>query len=115
MKSIIKHVERIQAQPHHVRKQVALSVAVAGTAFVGLVWFVGSAAAGVFAIQGSNFAAGVEQGAAIATTSAAAAPGLAGAAAALQESSAPAHIEIVDTTPAPAAAGKQPEQTTITF
>src|SRR3989344_835397 len=99
MKTIAKHVEHIQAQPHHVRKRVAFGAAVGGTALVAFVWFVGSMATGAFSIQGSNFAMGTEQNVVVATTSTIGAAGVAGAAAALEGANAPARIEIVDTAP----------------
>ena len=116
MKNIFDHIERVKAKPHHVRKRVAFGVA-AGTSFlIAFVWFVGSYASGGFAIQGSNFAMSTGQGGAVATTSASGSQALAGAAAAaaVQDANAPAHIEIVDTTPT-APAQKQSDQTILPF
>lgn len=116
MKRIVHHVERhienIKGKPHHVRKQVAFTSAAGIALFIGVVWFAYSAQTGVFAIKGSSFAdatkgtdqayINVQEGS----------NGLAGAAAAVQEDSGSARINVVDTTsPKPV----QVEQTTIPF
>lgn len=116
MKNIIDHIEHIKAKPHHIRKRVAFGVAAGTSVLIGLIWLVGSFEMGAFAIQGSNFAMSTGQGDVVATTSASGDQGLAGAAAAaaLQDASAPAHIEIVDTSVQPAQKS-QPEQTILPF
>ena len=115
MKTVFQHIEHIHGKPHHVRRQVALASAVAGSALIALVWLVGGAMTGAFAIQGSDFAMATGQTEQVATTSASGAPqGLAGAAAAKQDAQSPAHIEIVDTTPT-APAPKQSDQTILPF
>jgi hypothetical protein len=116
MKTIFEHIEHIKGKPHHIRKQVAFAAAIAGSSVVALVWFVDSIATGAFAIQGSNFAMSAEQAPAVATTSASGDQGLAGvdAATVLQQQNAPAHIEIVDTTP-PAPVKPQSDQTVLPF
>ena len=114
MKTILNHIERIREQPHQVRKQVAFATAAALTACVALIWLVGSLATGAFAIKGSSFAAGAEEGNATLTDGAESQLAGAGAAAALPQSkSAPAHIEIIDSSPSPEK--RQAEQTTIPF
>ena len=97
MKNIFDHIERIKEKPHHVRKRIAFGTATALSAFIALVWFTGSIATGAFAIQNPPIAADAAQADAVATTSASGDQGLAGAAAAVQDTNAPAHIEIVDT------------------
>jgi len=115
MKTIFEHIEYVNGKPHHIRKRVAFSSAVAGTALIAVIWFVGSISAGDFAIQGSNFADSTSQGAVVETTVAENAnQNLAGAAAALEDKKAPAHIEIVDTSSS-TVAEKKAEQTIIPF
>jgi hypothetical protein len=117
MKTVFEHIEYVKGQPHHIRKRVAYATAACGTGVIAIVWFAASLATGAFAIKGSNFAdnAANDAAAPVVTTDATNQLAGAGAAAALlQTVDAPAHIEIVDTTPAPAAS-KQAEQTTIPF
>ena len=115
MKTVFQHIEHIHGKPHHVRKRIALVAATGGSAIIALVWLVGGSMTGAFAIQGSDFAMTTGQSGVVATTSASGAPqGLAGAAAAKQDAQAPAHIEIVDTTPV-APTQKQSDQTVIPF
>jgi len=99
MKTIFEHIEYAKGQPHHVRKQITFAAAGLGTGLVALVWLVGNLSFGTFAIQGSNFADSGRPAADIAGSDASGA-GLAGAASALSDPDAPAHIEIVDTSPA---------------
>ena len=56
MQRIIHHVNRVKAQPHHIRKKVAFGVAGGVTGLVALVWVSASLATNTFAIQGSQFA-----------------------------------------------------------
>lgn len=118
MKTVFDHIEHVRGKPHHVRKRVAFTLAAAGAGVVGLVWLVGSVSFGLFAIQESSFAESTGQGGALATTGENGSSNLAGAAAALPASqnsaNAPAHIEIVDTTPSTSGQGKA-EQTIIPF
>lgn len=114
MKNIFDHIEHIKGKPHHVRKQIAFGTATALSAFIALVWLAGSFATGAFAIQNTSFAADTVQTNTVATTSASGDQGLAGAAAAVQDASAPAHIEIVDTGTA-APAKSTPTQTILPF
>lgn len=114
MKKLSHHIEHLRTKPHHVRRKVAVGVAAFGSGFVGLVWLVGSLASGTFAVPNTSFADLGKNQNTIATTSAnTVTSGLAGvAAAAKQESTAPAHIEIVDTSPSTSV---HAEQTTIPF
>ncbi len=117
MKTIFDHIERVKAQPHHIRKQVAFVSAAAGAALIALVWLVGSITTGAFSIKGTSFASGTEQPSASVTSDTSASQNLAGAgaAAALPQSvNTPAHIQIIDATPS-TANKKQAEQTTIPF
>ena len=103
MKTIFDHIAYVQAKPHHIRKKVAFGIAAAASTLIALVWVMGNAATGGFAIQGSNFAmSNGDEGNTIATTSVSDSQNLAGAgaAAALQNTNVPAHIEVVDTMPA---------------
>ncbi len=110
MKKVLEHIEYIKGKPHHVRKQVAFGAATLVSALIAFVWLASNVAAGTFALRDSSFAASTGQDDAVVTSGT---QGLAGAAAALEDSKdAPAHIEIVDTTPAPK---KQPEQTILPF
>jgi len=120
MKTIFEHIETAKGKPHHIRKRIVFTAAGVGTALVALIWFAGTVSSNAFAIQGSNFADSTGQESVITTSpDSGSQKGLAGAAAALQDSrppagGAPAHIEIVDTSPA-TSTKKQAEQTTIPF
>lgn len=116
MKTFFEHIAYVKGKPHHIRRQIAFSVAAAGSVFVALIWFVGSAATGAFAIQGSDFAMSTGQGNAVVTTNDSGNQNIAGAGAAavLQETGAGAHIEIVDTS-ASTSPAKKSEQTTLPF
>lgn len=113
MKNIFDHIEQVKGKPHHVRKRIAFTIATLGSALVAFVWLAGSFATNAFVIQGSSFAMSTGQEGTVATTSASG-DQLAGvgAAAILKDAYAPAHIEIVDTTPP---VKKQSEQTTLPF
>lgn len=117
MKNVFEHIEYVKGQPHHIRQRVALAATSVAGALIAVIWFAANSLTGGFAIQGSSFAMSTE-GTGVATTSAHDSSALAGAAAALPDTSvsasAPAHIEIVDTTPAPAAA-KKTDQTILPF
>jgi len=118
MKNIFEHIEKIKEKPHRIRKQIAFSAAVVGATCVALVWIIGSVSTGAFAIHGSTFADSVKQGAELQNTagnSGSGTAGIAGAAAAISDSNAPAHIEIIDTSSSTARSGKQAEQTIIPF
>jgi hypothetical protein len=117
MKTISDHIKHIHTKPHHVRRKVAVTAAVAGTALIALVWIVGSAAHGVFALTDSSFADAtaapeavtvVDQSGNIQNAQVAGAA----AAPAVEDKNTPAHINIVDVTPKPS---PKPEQTTIPF
>ena len=117
MKSVFEHIDYVKGKPHHVRRRVAVGAAAFGSALIAIVWIAVSSMTGAFAIQGSSFAISTGENGAVATTSASDnSQGLAGAAAALPDTSAsaPAHIEIVDTTPAPVPA-KKSDQTILPF
>lgn len=114
MKSITAHIEYVQGQPHHIRRNIATGVAAGISAFVALVWFVGNYAVGTFAIHGNAFAMNAGQSATVATTSEPGNPGIAGVAGSLQEKTAPIHIEVVDTHP-PVTSQKQSDKTILPF
>ncbi|MFA5942278.1 MAG: hypothetical protein WC798_01245 [Candidatus Paceibacterota bacterium] len=114
MKTIFEHIEYAKGKPHHVRKQIVFATAGLGTALVAFVWLAGSLSTDAFAIQGSNFADSTGRPAADVDRPSADVAGLAGAASALSDIDSPAHIEIVDTSPA-TSSGRQSEQTTIPF
>ncbi|MDO8231651.1 MAG: hypothetical protein Q7T37_00385 [bacterium] len=117
MKRIVHHVERhienIKGKPHHIRKQVAFTSAAGIALFIGLVWFAYSAQTGVFAIKGSSFADATKSTEGVyANTQTDDSSGLAAAAAAVQDESGAARLNVVDTTPPKPV---QLEQTTIPF
>lgn len=109
------HIHVLRSQPHHIKKQAALTIAGAGAGLIGLLWLVGSVASGSFAIKERSFADATqglvpEQ----MTPAQSALSGLAGAAAALSGKEDPARIQIVEVQkPTPVA--KPPERTTIPF
>ena len=111
MKTVFEHIEQVKGKPHHIRKQVAFTVAASGAIGIALVWLVGNISTGTFALESTSFADATAQ-APVITTSNTVPAGLAGAAAALENRNAPAHIEIVDTTPVTA---PKVEQTTLPF
>ena len=114
MKTISQHVEYAKGQPHHIRKRIAFIVAAVGTALIALAWLAVSVSTGAFAIQGSTFAdVGGAGNASTSDNVGSGTTGVAGAASAIQQN-APAHIEIIDSTPA-MSSGKKAEQTTIPF
>lgn len=117
MKTIFEHIEYVKGKPHHVRKRIAYATAACGTGVIALVWLAASLGTGAFAIQGSTFADAAAKDAGTPVVSTDGTNQLAGAGAAaalLQTVDAPAHIEIVNTTPEPSNQ-KQAEQTTIPF
>lgn len=114
MKNLFDHIEYVKGKPHHIRKRVALATAALGSGLIAIVWFVGSIATNSFAIQGASFASATDQQNAIVKTDDTSNQGLAGAAAAIKDAEAPAHIDIVDTT-ASVASKQQPEQTILPF
>ena len=114
MKTISQHIEHVQGQPHHIRKRIAFGTATVVTTVIALVWLTSNLALGGFAIKSSTFAESTgQEGSAIAVTRSADSSNLAGAASAVPSASAPAQIEIVDTSSS--SPEKQPEQTTIPF
>ena len=114
MKSLVHHIEHVRKQPHHVRKRVALTLAGAGAALVGVLWLGISLGTGAFAIHGSNFAESTG-----AEPSSAGSPSdtsqLAGAAAAVEPANAAAHIEIIDAATSSALSAPRTVQTVIPF
>lgn len=110
MQAVFNHIERMKAKPHHVRKHLAFLYAGIVAGLIGVVWFIANLTSGTFAIGNATFADSVKQ-APVATVPEQPS-GLAGAAAAATDASAPAHIEIVNTTPAPA---PKAEPTTLPF
>lgn len=115
MRTIFDHIERVKGQPHHVRKQVALTSAGGIAVFIALVWFGISLDSGAYAIKGSNFAVSTGAEAAPAAADAAQTSQLAGAAAALHTDTGPARIVIVNASSSGAASVTPSEQTTIPF
>ena len=113
MKTIFEHIEHVKKQPHHIRQGVAFAAAAACTALIAFVWLAGSLWTGVFALKSTSFADSAGQSPTV-TAYDSGKSGLAGAAAALQDASAPAHIEIVDA--ASSTSGqKKAEQTILPF
>lgn len=115
MKNIFDHIEYVKGKPHHIRRKVAFAAAAGMSGVVAFVWLASSLATGAFVIQGSSLADATGQQDVVATTSDSGDQGLAGvgSAAVLQDGSAPAHIEVVDTTPP--APVKKTEQTVLPF
>lgn len=113
MKIVLDHIERVKEKPHHIRKQIAFGAAGGIVALIAVVWFAGSLVSGTFAIQGSSFVESTRQKESVIVFRTEN-PNLAGVAATVKDPSAPAHIEIIDTTPAVPKA-KRVEQTTLPF
>lgn len=114
MKNIFEHIEKIKEKPHHIRKQITFSSAVVGAVAIALVWVIGSVSTGSFAIRESSFADITGSSAAEVVGDDRSAAGIAGVAAAISDTSAPAHIEIVDTSSS-TSSSKQAEQNIIPF
>lgn len=114
MKTVFEHIEYVQGKPHHIRKHIAFGSAAGIAALIGFVWLAHSVGTGAFAIKGSTFAQSTEQESLVISGGENGNQNLAGVAAALQDESAPAHIEIVDVTPSTQKV-KQVEQTTLPF
>ena len=117
MKSFFDHLETVKAQPHHVRKRVTLLTAGGIASLVGVIWLGSSLATGAFALPNTSFAQSTGYDASIATASSTTGGNsqLAGAAAALGDSTAPAHIVIINTATSAPTAASQSGQTTIPF
>lgn len=115
MKTIFDHIERVNGQPHHVRRQVAFGTAATLTAIVALVWLVASVGTGVFALKETSFAQNTSGAESPAVSDNNGSQSLAGAAAAsaLGDTSAPTHIQIIDAQSS--APVKKAEATTIPF
>lgn len=107
MTSFIVRLEEVRGRSHEARKRLAIGGAVLGAGLIGFVWLTASLATGAFAL-GNNKPA---EAPAVAATDPSL--NLAGAAGALPEAQAPAHIEIVDTSVS--AKKSSPERTTIPF
>lgn len=117
MKTIFEHIEYAKSKPHHIRKQIAFTAAAGISVLIALVWLVGSISLGSFAIKGSTFADSTGKSQIVTTAkneTDSTIGGIAGAASALQDSNAPAHIEIIDTSASVPVKNKA-EQTTIPF
>lgn len=115
MRTIFDHIENVKGKPHHVRKRVAMSGAMIGTAVIAFVWLGTSLSTGAFAIQGSTFADSVAQGSPVVVDSDTRNQNIAGAAAALKaDASGPARVEIV-TVATSTGVVKKSERTTIPF
>ncbi len=109
MQVIFDSIENVKAKPHHVRRQVAFTIAAGVAGIIGLVWLAGSLAMGSFAIQPGSFAdAGLSQdGSPVVSSSQ-----VAGVAAAGARDESTDTIVVVD---APKAPLKTAEQTVIPF
>lgn len=114
MKTIFDHIEHVKGKPHHVRKRVAFGAAAGGTALIALAWFAQSISSSAFALKDTSFADSVQQESAAMPAAGRGSQNVAGAAAALQDASAPAYIEIIDTASSTKKA-KTVERTTIPF
>lgn len=114
MKTVFEHIENAKGKPHHIKKRIVFASAGIGAGLVALIWVAGSISLGAFAIKGSTFADSSSRPAADVVETRASNSGLAGAAAAIQDEKAPAHIEIVDTSSS-TPPSKRAEQTILPF
>lgn len=112
MKTLSHHINTLKGQPHHIRKQVAMGGALGFAVLIGLIWLGANLATNSFMIQGSSFADASTKHDTLVKVPAGS-DSLAGAAAAGDQSNQAAHIEIVDTKPAPSSA--TPQRTVIPF
>ncbi len=113
MKGVRHHIERVRAQPHHIRKRVVFGIAGGVAGLIGFIWLGSSLAAGAFFLHPTSFAQALapQQPVYASTTATPDGSNLAGAAAAFnaQQQSEPAHIVIVN---APSSASKAATATT---
>ena len=117
MKTVFQHIEHAKGKPHHIKKRIVFASAGVGTALVALIWVAGSLSSGSFAIKGSTFADSSNPEPVVtvgSNTTGNVGSGVAGAASAISDPKAPAHIEIVDTSSS-TPPKKSAEQTTIPF
>ena len=114
MKTVSEHIEYVKGKPHHIRKQIAFGVSSGIAALIALVWLITSVGSGAFALKGSTFSDDLGLVPEPDSDALFGNQNLAGAAAALQDESVPAHIEIIDA-PSAAAETKRVEQTTVPF
>ena len=115
MKTIFEHIEYAKSKPHHIRKQIVFTSAAGISILIALVWLIASFSTNSFAIKGSTFADSTGQSTVeTVSDSENEMQNIAGAAAALPDKNAPAHIEIIDTTTSVPEKNKA-EQTTIPF
>ena len=114
MKTIFDHIEHVKGKPHHVRKRVAFGAAASGATLIALVWFVQSISSSAFALKNTSFADSTKEESVVVTSADRENQNVAGAAAALRGSSAPAYIEIVDVASSTPKT-KQVEQTILPF
>ncbi|MDO8408136.1 MAG: hypothetical protein Q7S95_02780 [bacterium] len=119
MRTISDHIERVKAQPHHVRERVAFGLAGLVAGLIGVIWLGVSLGSGAFAIAGNGFAQAT--GAAPFTVNGQSVgndtSGLAGAAGALSGdaagANAPAHIDVIQDGTNAAPKGAAPANQTI--
>lgn len=118
MKTVFEHIEHVKGKPHHIRKRVAFTAAATVTGVIAFVWLVGSFSLGAFALKNNSFADSTGQSPVLTTDNNDVNSNLTGTAAVtaavVQGASAPARIEIVDTT-STVSGQKKAEQTTIPF
>ena len=55
MISVTHHIQRVRAHPHHIRRQIAFTLAAGATALIAFIWLVGNIATGNFAAGTSSF------------------------------------------------------------
>ncbi len=113
MKTIFEHIERVKGKPHHIRRRIAFGAATAGTALIALVWIVGMAGSGAFALKDASFAQNTGGEGTLNIAGDNGQQNLAGATAAIQDANAPAHINIIDA--ASSTIQKKAERTVIPF
>jgi len=116
MKSLSQHIEHVRNRPHHIRKQVALGVALGITAVIAIIWLGVNLSTGAFHIAGTSFADATTETQPQLTASNNSLLGA--AAAALNGSSSPAELQVVSqgSGEAPTAPAQNPsDQTFIPF
>ena len=106
---VLHHINKVKEKPHHVRRQVAFSAALVATGGIALLWFVGLASSGTFALKDTNFAGAAANEPAVVPQQ----PAAMAAVASGVEPSEPAHIKIVDSEPVRTT--KQAEPTILPF
>lgn len=54
MQQYVERIKNLKQEPEHVRHRIAFGTSIGATALIGLIWLVGNAAAGTFALSSED-------------------------------------------------------------